>query len=181
MRRLAFAAVAIPLALAACSGGDADSDGDGAITGDEMAREMAQGPNISMEPGEWEQSVSFTELDMPGAPEAMKDMMRQSMSAKVTSTTCLTADQVDNPGAEFFAGKGQGSCSYDEFDRSGSHIKLSMTCADEGGTKNVIAMEGDFTPTAYTFDIDTTLQGGEAGSMAMKGKVSAKRLGECPA
>ena len=97
MRRLAFAAFAIPFALAACSG-DADSDADGTITEDEMAREMGQGPNIAMEPGQWEQSVSFTDVEMPGAPDALKDMVRQSMTATVTSASCLAADEVESPG-----------------------------------------------------------------------------------
>lgn len=179
MRLSSLAATAFPLFLLACSDGGADADGDGTITGDEMAREMRQGPEVAMEPGRWEQSLSFSELDMPGAPAQLKGVMEQNMGAKVTTDTCLTEDQVGRPDADFFAGKGRDNCEYQEFDRSGNHIKLRMTCEDEGGATNQIAMEGDFSPTAYTFDMAVDVKGGAAGPMSMKGTIAAKRIGEC--
>ncbi|MGX7894680.1 DUF3617 domain-containing protein [Tsuneonella sp. HG222] len=177
MHRLALLA-ALPVALAACSDGGADSDADGRITQGEATAEMEQGPDIALQPGQWEQSVSFTEIEMPGAPEALKQMMQQSMTATITSDTCLAPGDVERPGAGFFAGEGNGECTYEEFDRTGNHLKMRMTCA-EGDASNTIAMEGDIGEAEYAFDLTTTVNGAPQGPMTMKGKIAARRVGEC--
>jgi len=180
MRRLAILA-ALPLALSACSGGGADGDADGEITAEEAMAEMEQGPEIALEPGQWEQSVNFTELDMPGAPDAVKDMLTKNMAASVTSQSCLGPDDVTKPDADFFAGQGNGNCTYREFDRNGSRLKLSMTCEEPGQGASTIAMEGEFGATEYAFDVATTVEAQGAQAMSMKGRVTARRIGECPA
>ena len=175
-----ISALVLPIALAACSGsGDADADRDGEITSEEAAAEMQQGPSIAMQPGKWEQSVNFSEVDIPGAPQAMKEMMQQSMTATVTSDTCLTASDVAEPSADFFAGKGNGDCKYDEFDRDGSHMKMHMTCTDPQAGTSQVSMEGDFGADSYSFDIASTMNNSDIGTMSMKGKVTGKRVGEC--
>ncbi len=178
--RCRLAAFVIPFALAACSGGGgADADNDGEITTDEATAEMQQGPDIAMNPGKWEQSVRFTDIDIPGAPQAMKDMMRQNMSATVSSDTCLSQEEVAEPTADFFAGKGNGDCKYDEFDRTGGHMKMRMTCTDPQAGKSEVSMEGDFGAESYSFDIASTMHNSDVGTMSMKGTVSGKRVGEC--
>lgn len=168
------------LALAACSDNGADADGDGTITNEEVAAEAASGDAIKMRAGEWENTVEFTEFDIPGVPESMKDMIAGQMGKSITTTSCITQEEAEKPDAEFFGGEKNDNCTYDEFDRSGGSLKLRMTCAtDEGGTAN-IAMDGEFGAESFTLTMDNAISGTQAGDVTMKGKVTGKRIGDCP-
>ena len=179
--RTIFAASACLALLAACSDGGADADNDGTITSEEVAAEAASGGDITMRAGQWEHTIEFTELDMPGVPAGMQDMLKQQMGSGVTTTTCMTQEEAEKPNADFFGGEGQDNCTYEEFDRSGNKMTLRMTCdAGNGGTAKV-AMDGEFGADSFSLSMDNTMSGGPTGDVTMKGTVSGRRLGDCPA
>lgn len=181
MRTILAASACLAL-LAACSDNGADADNDGTITKEEVVAEAASGGgDITMRAGQWEHTVEFTEIDLPGVPDNMKDMVRQNMGGKVTSTSCMTQEEAEKPDADFFGGEGQDDCTYEEFDRSGNKMKLRMTCdAGNGGTAKV-AMDGEFGADRFTLKMDNTVSGGQMGDVKMKGTISGRRLGDCPA
>ncbi|MEE9434517.1 MAG: DUF3617 domain-containing protein [Sphingorhabdus sp.] len=172
---------AASLALAACSsGGDADKDGDGKISAEEASAEMASGGKMELQPGEYEMKVSFTEVDAPGIPEVARDMVMKQMAKGMTVKNCITKEQAENPGADMFGGQGDNSCKMDKLDRSGNSMNVAMTCNPEGGMKIVSSMQGTFGKDSYTMTIDQKMTGMPTGDMAMKGKIEAKRIGDCP-
>ncbi len=180
MRTIIAASACLAL-LAACSDGGADTDGDGEITQEEMVAEAASGGDVKLRPGQWEHTVEFTELDMPGVPANMQDMVKQQMGSGITTTTCMTEEEANRPSADFFGGEGNDDCTYEEFDRSGNKMTLRMTCdAGQGGTAKV-AMDGEFAADSFTLTMDNKVTGTQAGDVTMKGTVTGKRIGDCPA
>ncbi|WP_375290261.1 DUF3617 domain-containing protein [Qipengyuania sp.] len=166
--------------LAGCGDSNgADTNDDGEITSEEMAKEAVSGGDITMRAGRWEHRVQFTEMDIPGVPDDMRDMMRSRMENAITSEQCLTEEEASRPSPEFFGSEDQKDCRYDEFDRSGNRMTLRMTCqAGEGGTVNV-AMDGDFGEESFSLDFDNEVTGNPMGRIIIKGSVSGKRIGDC--
>ncbi|KPM18430.1 DUF3617 domain-containing protein [Citromicrobium bathyomarinum] len=185
MRTILAASACLAL-LAACSDGASDNadkaDADGKLTSEEMASEVAAaGDEITMRPGQWENTIEFTEFDIPGVPEKMKDFMTKQMGSAMTTTSCLTQEEADRPNAGFFGGEKNDNCTYDKFDHAGGNLTLRMTCAtDEGGTAK-IAMDGKFGDESFTLTMDNRISGTRAGDVTMKGTVTGKRIGDCPA
>tara|TARA_B100000678_G_scaffold287671_2_gene294680 strand:- start:342 stop:905 length:564 start_codon:yes stop_codon:yes gene_type:complete len=177
--RTIIAASACLALLAACSDGGADTDGDGNITKEEVAAEAASGGEVKIQPGQWENTIEFTEFDIPGVPENMKDMIAGQLGKSITTKSCITQEEADKPNAGFFGGEKNDNCTYQEFDRSGDKLKLRMTCkTDDGGTAKV-AMDGAFAKDKFTLTMDQKISGTPAGDVSMKGTVTGKRIGDC--
>ncbi|MEL7738349.1 DUF3617 domain-containing protein [Citromicrobium bathyomarinum] len=187
MRTLLAASACLAL-LAACSDGasdtpgSADANGDGDISSEEVAAEVASaGDAITMRPGQWENTIEFTEFDIPGVPANVKDMMAKQMGSSVTTKSCLTQEDADRPNADFFGGDKNENCTYDTFDHSGGKLTLRMTCkTDDGGTAK-IAMDGAFADESFTLTMDHRISGTQTGDVTMKGRITGKRIGDCPA
>ncbi|GAB5350086.1 DUF3617 domain-containing protein [Alteriqipengyuania sp. 357] len=179
MRTIIAASACLAL-LSACSDGGADSNGDGEITGEETAAEAASGGEMKMRAGQWENTIEFTELDMPGVPASVKEMIAGQMGQSITTTSCITQEEADQPDAGFFGGDKKDNCTYDEFDRSGDSLTLRMTCAGDNGGTAKIAMDGAFDEDNFTLTMDSTITGTETGEVTMKGKVTGTRIGDCP-
>ncbi len=177
----ALLALSASLALAACGdSGGADADGDGEITQAEVIAEMADGPAVRMRPGQWEQTFEFTEVDIPGMPAEAKEMMQRQMGSSFTTKACLTEADVEQPDPEFFGGQQNDDCTYDKFERSGDTMEMAMTCEAGNGGVTTIAMTGTFGEDEYSMEMDNKVSGTPMGDMTMKGKMTARRLGDCP-
>ncbi len=181
MKKLLFLGAA-SLAMAACSsGGDADRDGDGNITAEEARATM--GDVGQMTAGQYEMSMNFTEVDIPGMPDSVKGMMTERMAKGFTVKHCITEEQAKDPGAEMFGQKEDSGCKMESLNRSGNNMKAKMSCDQPGGIKMTMDMDGDFSSNGYTMQINQQMSGvpgvGEEG-MTMKGTITAKRLGDCP-
>ncbi len=178
--------VSVAALLAGCSsGGDggADADGDGEITSEEMAAEAASAGSNPMRPGQWEQTMKFSEVNMAGMsgmPEGVAEMMQERMGSGFTITHCLTEEEVAQPSTEMFSGEGQEDCTYEEFDITGNRMTMRMTCNNQGGGTMKTAMEGEYGAESFELDVDTQMSGGPQGEMSMKGTVSGRRIGDCP-
>jgi len=172
---------AASLAIAACSSGDADKDGDGNVSTQEASAEMADGGKMNLTPGEYEMTISFSEIDAPGIPAEAAGMMKEQMAKGMTVKNCVTEEQIENPGADMFGGQNDDSCKVDSLDRSGDSMKLQMTCSPQGDMKMVSNLEGSFAKDSYTMNIEQQMTGMPTGDMTLKGKIDAKRIGDCPA
>jgi Protein of unknown function (DUF3617) len=166
--------------LTACSGG-ADQNNDGKISADEASKEMASGGAMKMKPGMWETTISFSNLEAKGMPDAAKKQMLAAMGKGVTVKSCLTKEQVEKPGSEFFGTPKEANCDYQQLDRSGNNMKIAMTCKPDGKTVVTSTMDGSFSDESYSMTMQQKTSGTPMGDMDMSGKIEGKRLGDCPA
>ena len=168
------AAVLATFALAACSSGDTvEAENESA---ESVAKRVAES-DIKPLPGKWESTMSLQSIEIPGMPAEMQDMMKQRMGKMNTTTSCLTAEQVEKPNADFF-GPGEGSgCTYNSFKMGGGKIDADMTCQQQGMTQNM-QMTGTYSEEHYSMNMtaDGEVQG-QPMKMAMK--VESSRVGEC--
>lgn len=179
--RYGFAAAASALVLAACSGGavDADADGDGKVTGDEMREAVTQaGSDLKPEPGKYELTMKLINVDAPGAPPQMAEMMGSMMSR--TDEFCLTPEMAEQGFAESFKENQSDGCEVKAFTLDGGAMDMKMACSGEDGMGNMnIAMKGDVTPTTsdMTMEMDGTIP--EMGKIQMSMSYKQRRIGDC--
>ena len=179
MKKL-LVSVAVVTLIAGCSDKGADQDGDGKITAEEVAEEMNQ---VTLEPGEWENTVTIVDVNIEGLPEGAPAGIMDSMKGKVTtSKSCITKEQAENPGAEFFAAQEETNCEVKKFNMSGGAVSSEMSCSNMGGAPGsmTMAMDGQYGPSSY--DMTMKMDGGAGGmKMNISAKSSGKRIGDCPA
>jgi len=170
------------LALSACSGGgsvDADADGDGTVSSEEMREAVAEaGSDMRPQAGKYATTMEIIEIDMPGAPDAIKNMMGSAMNQ--TTEYCLTPEMAEK-GWEDSLKEGQnGECDVNTFTLDGGEVDMQMTCAVEGGAGEMkVAMSGEVTSTTsdLTMSMDGTVP--EMGDVTMKMGFKQERIGEC--
>ena len=179
MKNLLVSVAAICL-IAGCSDNGADRDGDGKITADEVAEEMNR---VTLEPGEWENTVEIVDVKIDGLPDGVPSSVMDSMKGKVTtSKSCITKEEAENPGAQFFAAQEKTNCEVKKFDMSGGAVSSEMSCSNMGGAPGsmTMAMDGQYGPSSY--DMTMNMNGGASGvKMNISAKSSGKRIGNCPA
>ena len=177
--RILLVSVAILGLTAACSDKGADHDGDGKITAEEVAQEMNR---VTLEPGEWENSVEIVDVKIEGLPEGAPAGIMDSMKGKVTkSKSCITKEQAENLGAEFFAAQEKTNCEVKKFEMSGGAVSSEMACSNMGGAPGnmTMAMDGQYGPSSY--DMTMNMNGGASGmKMDITAKSIGKRIGACP-
>ena len=177
--RILLVSVAILGLTAACSDKGADHDGDGKITAEEVAQEMNR---VTLEPGEWENSVEIVDVKIEGLPEGAPAGIMDSMKGKVTkSKSCITKEQAENPGAEFFAAQEKTNCEVKKFEMSGGAVSSEMACSNMGGAPGnmTMVMDGQYGPSSY--DMTMNMNGGASGmKMDITAKSIGKRIGACP-
>lgn len=177
MKKILMSVAAVTL-LVGCSSNEADADGDGNISADEVAKVMNE---VTLEPGEWENTVEIVDVKIEGLPEGAPANMMDAMKTTTVSKSCITEEQAKNPGAEFFAAQEQTSCKVKKFDMSGGAISSEMSCANAGTPGEMtMAMTGQYGPSSY--DMTMKMNGGAGGmKMDITAKSNGKRIGECPA
>ena len=179
MKNLLVSVAAICL-IAGCSDNGADRDGDGKITAEEVAEEMNR---VTLEPGEWENTVEIVDVKIDGLPDGVPAGVMDSMKGKVTtSKSCITKEEAENPGAQFFAAQEKTNCEVKKFDMSGGAVSSEMSCSNMGGAPGsmTMAMDGQYGPSSY--DMTMNMNGGASGmKMNISAKSSGKRIGNCPA
>ena len=178
MRKL-LVSVAILGLIGGCTDKGADKDGDGKITADEVAEEMNK---VTLEPGEWENTVEIVDVKVEGLPEGTPDGVMDGMKGKVTtSKSCITEEEAKNPGAQFFAAQEKTNCEVKKFNMSGGAVSSEMACKNMGGGPGnmTMTMDGQYGPSSY--DMTMNMMGGAAGmKMNISAKSNGKRIGSCP-
>ncbi len=180
MKKLIIPVAAIAM-LAACSDTGADKDGDGKISTEEVAAEM---DNVKLKPGEWETTMELIDVKLDGLPEGAPDNMAEMMKSqgKQTTKSCLTQEDVDKIGADFFAGPQAANCEVKEFNMAGGKVNSSMSCKPPQGTGEMnMTVSGDYGETSYDMTMNMKSEGLPGGmSMDMEAQLTSKRLGDCP-
>ncbi len=178
--KILLVSVAVLGLTAACSDKGADHDGDGKITAEEVAQEMNR---VTLEPGEWENSVEIVDVKIDGLPDGAPAGIMDSMKGNVTtSKSCITKEQAEDPGAEFFAAQEETNCEVKKFSMSGGAVSSEMVCSNMGGAPGnmTMAMDGQYGPSSY--DMTMNMKGGTSGmKMDITAKSIGKRIGACPA
>jgi hypothetical protein len=180
MRKYLLVAVAA-LAISGCSDKGADADGDGKISDAEAKAEMGSGGKMAMKPGQWEVKISFDKIDAPGIPANLQGKMKEQMGKGMTQQSCLTQEQVDKPGGDFFGAPAEANCTFDELSRSGNEMNVAMTCKPGQNMTVKSKMDGQFGAETYTMNIEQSTEGTPMGAVKMTGKIEGKRVGDCPA
>lgn len=186
MRRSVVIAVCT-FALSACGGSGPDADpaagadanGDGEITVAEAIDKSSD--MVKPEPGKYRNTVEMVNLEIPGAPKEVQDMMKQVLSAgPQTNEYCLTAEEAEK-GFEEMAKQAQNEdeCSVERFDAAGGKIDAVMNCkaGREGTARMTLSGVGTKTSSAMTMTIDAKAPDGKTMKMTMKS--NQERIGDC--
>jgi len=158
------------IALAGCGGGNEAAD-----AGETGGEAIASGGALTA--GQWDSTLTLekVEFDEPD-PETM-EFFQSAIGQTNSSSTCLTAEEVSKPNADFFQGENSGY-TYDNLTMSDGKIDSELTCID-GGTTMKVTMTGTYSEDSY--EIQSTAKGElmpeTQGELAMK--ASGKRVGDC--
>lgn len=169
----------ILLTISGCSGGEkspAENEGSGDIVATQPATE-----SLSVKPGLWETKITFKSIEAKGLPEAAKAQMLKAMANGVTVKSCLTKEQANKPGAEFFGSAKGSNCSVSAIDVSGSTANITMTCKPDGKTTIESKMTGTHSENSYKMDVNQKTSGTPMGDLVTTGLVEGKWLSECAA
>ena len=127
--------LALTFCVAACSGGGDQSSNAADKTGDVVATQKSM-PAFTVKPGLWETKVTFTTVDAKGLPEAAKQQMVAAMGKGITVKNCVTKEQSEKPGAEFFGSPNSSNCSIDKMDAADGKMAMALTCKPDAKTSD---------------------------------------------
>jgi hypothetical protein len=144
------------------------------------------GSAVALQPGQWETTVQFTSIEIPGAPEAAVAQMREMMSRPQTRSECITPEQAANPTGNMVS-PGGNNCQFSESTFAGGTIRVRGTCQQPGQGSAQMSMEGSYTATTMQAQISSEVQApanapqGGPQSVRMSGTFASRRTGECAA
>ena len=145
------------------------------------------GGAVALQPGQWETTVQFTSIEVPGVPEAQLAQMREMMSRPQTRSECITPEQAANPTGNMMSPGGGDACQFSESTFAGGTIRMRGTCQQPGQGTAQMSMEGSYTATTMQANISSEVQApagapqGGPQSVRMSGTFSSRRTGECAA
>ncbi|HTU10842.1 MAG TPA: DUF3617 domain-containing protein [Allosphingosinicella sp.] len=145
----------------------------------------AGGGSVALQPGMWETTVTFSNIEVPGVPEAQVAAMRQAMSRPQTRSECMTPEQAANPSGNMMNPGGQaGACQFSKSTFANGTIDVAGSCNAGGRGSLNMTMAGTYTPTTMTANVTTAVRppAGTPGpqEVRMTGSLSARRTGDCP-
>lgn len=144
------------------------------------------GSAVSLQPGEWETTVRFSSIEMPGAPEAAATQMRAMMGQPQVHSECMTAEQAANPmGRMINPGGERSNCQFSENIFAGGTIRVNGTCRPPMGGTMQMSWQGSYTATTMEARVtsEMTAPPGTQGpqTIRMSGSMTGRRKGDCPA
>lgn len=148
---------------------------------EEVAQKVREaGADRLITPGKWQTRVTVQDMTIPGMPPAMQGRMKQMLAQQqnIVSESCLTPEDAKRPDGKFFTGKESRNCRYERFTMSGGKLDAVMRCDSGQGGAMVMTMNGTYTPTESTTNMDMEVSGPE-GMMKMKALTENKRIGDC--
>lgn len=142
-----------------------------------------------IQPGQWETSVQFSSIEVPGMPPEAAESMRQMMARPRTTQECITPEQAANPTGNLAnVGGGPGNCEFGEQTFSGGTMRMRATCRQADQTSMQMSMDGTYTATTMQANITSEVTPPAAATAAgapqqvrMRGTFSSRRIGDCPA
>lgn len=152
----------LALALAACGG--------------EQKTEAVEKAPAKLAAGLYELSSEVTQL---ASTDQTKPATKLKPGDKQVIRACVSAD--GKPAPELLAEEGDDCTIKNSYIRSG-RMSAQMSCKREGLRGEVMpAMMGSFTADGFEGDITTMTYFIQEGDYRMVRKISAKRVGDCPA
>ncbi len=185
------------LALAGC-GGDAEQSGaaaggsaaggsaanaDGTVSKGAVAREMANAPQLR--PGQYAITMNAVRFDVPGMPPEQAQMMQQMMAgvAAQQQSRCISAAESRRNLEDMYKGLGEGECTMQRFDISGTTMTGAMQCSGGANRSSTIRINGEMTRESSDTRMVMALSdpGLPQGTAEMEMRVSMQRTGDCAA
>jgi Protein of unknown function (DUF3617) len=144
------------------------------------------GSAVSLQPGQWETTVQFSSIEVPGVPEAQLAPMRAMMGQPQSHSECMTPEQAANPAGNMLNPGGSGqNCQFTENTFSGGTIRVHGTCQQPGRGNAQMTLDGTYTATTMQARITSrvTPPPGTPGpqSVSMSGMLNGRRTGDCVA
>ena len=164
------------LALAACSAAE-DKAGESAT----VAMTAKSTSAFTVKPGLWETKITFKSIEAKDLSETAKKQMMAAMGNGVTVKNCVTKEQSEKPGAEFFGSPNSSNCNVGALDAAGDRVTVKLTCKPDEKAIIESSMSGTVAADSYSMDIQQKTSGTPMGDLITTGKIEGKRLGECPA
>jgi hypothetical protein len=169
-------------AMSACSKSEPDVSARNASVAEvaEQVRGATSEPGF-IKPGKWLSSVTMEDVSAPGMPPQVREQMQGMLAQRQAYESCLTPEDAKRPKEDFFVSK-DSSCRYEHFTMGDGKIDARMNCSHEG-MKQVMTLNGSYSPDTYKMTMDTKMEGGpeSMAGMSMRMRVDAKRVGECEA
>lgn len=153
--------------VAGCSGGGEETAG-------------AEG----IEPGAWQTTVTFTEIEAEGLPEGLAEMMREQLVGQPqVDNDCITPEQAADPGGQLLVPDDAGEdCNFERTVFADGAIDFAGSCSGpDGENPGEITVSGNYTPTTIDAEISVAGDDPTMGELRMTGTFSAERTGNCPA
>jgi hypothetical protein len=135
--------------------------------------------DLNLKAGEWKVSSTLEEMNIPGLPPEAQTEMKRVMGERGNATYqyCLTPEQAKRPGGKFFNRQADKNCRYDHFTMGKGKVDAVMRCAAPEGSMTM-TIAGTYSADSYSTHVAMDM-GGRDGSMKMKMRSEAKRVGEC--
>ena len=138
---------------------------------------------VSLQPGNWQTSVTFSNIEVPGIPEQQAAAMRQQMGRPQTRANCITPAQAANPMGDIM-GQPRRGCTFVKNTFAGGVIDVAANCTAPNQGQAQLAMTGSYTANTINAQIRMEArppQGTQGGPqmVRMSGTVSSRRVGEC--
>ena len=168
------------LALTAC-GVTEDNQGSKDARSADVAAAKNTFDAISVRSGLWETKITFETVDAKGLPNAAKQQMMAAMGDGVTFKNCVSQEQSEKPGAEFFGSPDSSNCTVNEMSAAGNRISVKLSCKPESKAVIESSMNGVFGADSYSMNVRQKTSGTPIGDLITTGKINGKRLGDCPA
>jgi len=171
-------------ALAACNKSPEIHEKNASI---EKVAEAANKANsvtgIFLHAGQWRLTGTMEEMNIPGMPASTQADVKRMMGEKnnFTMEYCLTPEEAKRPRGKFFGGKQSDNCRYESFDMVGGKIDAVMRCEGRPSGSMTMKISGTYSPDSYSTKAAMEVAGDGRGSMSMKMRSEAKRIGECDA
>ncbi|QPC98007.1 DUF3617 domain-containing protein [Qipengyuania soli] len=178
MRRYLLLAAATAL-VAACGSPEADADGDGKITMKEAAEKSKD--LVKPEPGQYRATVEMVNVEVPGAPKEIQEMMKKMISVgPQTHEYCLTKEEAAKGFEEMARQSNKNEdCSFEKFETDGGTIDAVMNCSRPEHGMARMTMQGTGTTTSSSMTMTMDAQTPDGKTMKMTMKSNQERIGDC--
>lgn len=127
-----------------------------------------------IEPGRWEVQSRVVDLDMPGAPPQVANMMK---SKPQTHRHCLTPEEA-SAGPKEMLKETKGECKYTKYEMAGGKIDAAVQCTSKDTGQMNMTIKGAYTKTSYNTR-HTMKMNGPMGPMTIISEASGRHVGAC--
>lgn len=174
--------LALPLGAAGLAG----CDGHAVVPEETVLAEAATLENPRA--GLYEQTTEILAAEVPGAPPDQADRLRDDLTGvdKKTAQRCVTEAEAKGGFEKLVRDLTEldsvMKCDFTRFDADAPRVRTRLACSGAENSKAGIDIAGTTTAEGYdiTMDLDTSGPKIAGGSMALKMRVTSKRLGDCP-